>query len=66
MFVAAYESMFHALSRYATQLVTTEDDRIWLFIKGLGSQLQVLSVHMTSSGWSFNEVIDYAKKVEVV
>ena len=28
MFVAAYEAKFHALSRYATQLVTTEEERI--------------------------------------
>ena len=27
MTVAAYEAKFHALSRYATQLVTTEEER---------------------------------------
>ncbi|KAH0745921.1 hypothetical protein KY285_007578 [Solanum tuberosum] len=64
MSVAAYEAKFHALSRYATQLVTTEEERIWLFIRGLNSELQVLSVHMTSAGRSFNEVKDYVKKVE--
>ena len=66
MTVAAYEAKFHALSRYATQLVTTEEERIRLFIRGLNSELQVLSVHMTSAGRSFNEVTDYVKKVEGV
>ncbi|WMV08475.1 hypothetical protein MTR67_001860 [Solanum verrucosum] len=49
MTVAAYEVKFHALSRYATQLVTSEKDRFCLFIKGLNLELQVLSVHMTSA-----------------
>ena len=66
MTVAPYEVKFHALSRYATQLVTHEEERIRLFIRGLNSELQVLSVHMTSAGRSFNEVTDYVKKVERV
>ena len=37
-----------------------------MFITGLGSKLQLLSVHMTFAGRSFNEVIDHAKKVEGV
>ena len=56
MFLTAYESKFHALSRYATQLVTTKEEKIHLFINGLNSELQILSVHMTSAGKSFNEV----------
>ncbi|WMV41337.1 hypothetical protein MTR67_034722 [Solanum verrucosum] len=55
MTLAAYEAKFHALSRYATQLVTTEEEGIRLFIRGLNSELLVLSVHMTSIGRSFNE-----------
>lgn len=50
MSMAAYEAKFHVLSRYATQLVATEEKRIRLFIRGLNSELQVLSVHMTSQG----------------
>jgi len=57
MSVATYEAKFHALSRYAMQLVTTEEERIRLFIKGLNSELQVLYVHMTSAWKSFNEVM---------
>ncbi|KAH0743175.1 hypothetical protein KY290_031168 [Solanum tuberosum] len=66
MSVAAYEAKFHALSRYATQLVTTEEERIRLFVKGLNYELQVLSVYMTSAGKSFSEVTDFVKKVEGV
>lgn len=64
MAVDAYESNFHALSRYATQFVTTKEDRIRLFVKVLYLELQVLSVHMTSAGKSFNEVTNYVRKVE--
>ncbi|KAH0672114.1 hypothetical protein KY284_023201 [Solanum tuberosum] len=64
MTMAAYEAKFHVLSRYATQLVTIEEERIWFFIRGLNFELQVLSVHMTSARRSFSEVTDYVKKVE--
>ena len=63
MFVAAYEAKFNALSTYATQLVTTEEERILLFLKGLNSELHVFSVHMTSAVKSFNEVTNYVQKV---
>lgn len=33
MYVAAYEANFHELSRYATELVTIEEERIYLFIR---------------------------------
>ncbi|KAH0765510.1 hypothetical protein KY285_001381 [Solanum tuberosum] len=66
MTMAAYEAKFHVLSRYATQLVSTEEERIRLFIRGLNFELQVLSVHMTSARRSFNEVTNYVKKVEGV
>ena len=66
MSVVAYEAMFYVLSRYYTQLVTTEEERIPLFIRGLNSELQVLSVHMTFLRKSFNEVTNYVNKVEGV
>ena len=62
MIVVAYEAKFHALSRYATQLMTTETERIRLFIKGLNSELHVLSVHMTSAERNFNEVENFFMK----
>ena len=37
-----------------------------MFIRGLNYERQVLVVHMTSVGKSFNEVTDYVKKVEGV
>ena len=46
MFVVAYDSKFHVLSIYATQLVTTKEDKIRLFIKGLNSELHISSIHM--------------------
>jgi len=54
------------LCRDMLQLVTTEEERIRLFVKGLNFELQVLSVHMTSAGKSFNEVTYFVKKVEGV
>ncbi|XP_049414653.1 uncharacterized protein LOC125877388 [Solanum stenotomum] len=66
MTVVAYETMFHALSRYAMQLVNREQEKIHLFVKGLNPELQVLFIHMTSVGKSVNEVTNYVKKVEGV
>ena len=37
-----------------------------LFIRGLNYELQVLFVHVTSTGKSFYEVKDYVKKVKSV
>ncbi|KAK4737521.1 hypothetical protein R3W88_001218 [Solanum pinnatisectum] len=56
MIIAAYEAKFHALSRYAIQLVTTEEERIRLFIKGLNPELKVLFVDMTFTRKFFNAV----------
>lgn len=41
MTVAAYEVRFHALSRFPTQLLNTKDDKIYLCVKGLNTDLQV-------------------------
>ena len=64
MFVVAYEAKFYALSRYDTQLVTTEEERIYFVIREINSELQVLYVHMTSTWKRFKEVPNYVKKVE--
>lgn len=61
--MAACEAKFNASSRYATQLVSTEEEMILLFIRGLNSKLQVLFVHMTVEGRSFNKVTYYVNKV---
>lgn len=66
MMVAAYKAKFCVLSRYVTQLVTAEKERIWLFINGLNPELQVLFIHMASACKIFNKVTDFVKKVERV
>lgn len=66
MYVAAYEAEFHALCRYSMHLVTTKEERVQFFIKGLDFELQILFVDMTYAGKSYNEVTDYFKKVEGV
>ena len=66
MSMAADEAEFHALYRYDTQLVTTEEERNHLFIRVLYSELQVLPVHMTFAGRSFNKVTNYVKKADGV
>lgn len=66
IYMASYEPKFHALSRYATQLVTIEEERIYLFIKGLNSELQILSVYMTSTERSLKEVTNFVTKVDGV
>ena len=39
MYVAAYEAKFHALSRSATHLLTTKEERIhFCFVEGLNSE----------------------------
>lgn len=62
--MVAYKAKFHVLSRLATQLVTIEEERNHLFIRGLSFILQVLYVHMNYSGRSFNEITNNVKKVE--
>lgn len=64
MFVVAYEAKFHALSKYATQLINTGEERIQLFIGGFDSELQVISSHMASMVKSYNDITDYVKKLE--
>lgn len=46
------------------QLVTIEEERIHLFINVLNHKLHVLHVHINSASKSFNEMIDFVKKVE--
>lgn len=52
--VLAFEAMFHALSNYATQLFTIEDEKVKIFIKCLNYDPQVLSIHMASTWKCFN------------
>ena len=66
MSVAPYEAKFHALSRYATQLVTKEEERIHVFFKGFSPEIKVLSFQMTFARKNFNKVTKFMKKGERV
>lgn len=57
MLVAAYKAKFNALYRYVALRLGTEKERIWLFIKGLNNDLQVLSFHITFSWKGSNKVL---------
>ena len=56
MSVNAYEAKFRALSRYATQLCFSPQERIRRFVKGLRSELRI----------SAQEVVDFVIEVEGV
>lgn len=50
MILAIYEAKFHALSRYNTQLMTSEEKGIRLFVKYLNVELQVLYIYIIIVG----------------
>lgn len=54
------------MSGYDSKLVTTEENKIQLFVMNLNSKLQILSVHMTAEEKSFNQVTYFGKTVEGV
>lgn len=58
MSIVAHEAQFHTVSRYATQLLTSEEERIRLYVKGLNYDLPVLYVHITLVGKGSNDVLD--------
>ena len=66
MSVTAYEAKFLALSRYATQLCFSPQERIHRFVKGLRSDLQILALRVSTAAKSFQEVVDFVIEVEGV
>ena len=66
MSVTTYEAKFRALSRYATQLCFSPQERIRLFVKGLRSDLQIPALQVAAAAKSFQEVVDFAIEVEGV
>lgn len=46
--IVTYEAKFHALFHQASQLLTSKEQRIHLYIKDLNYDIQVLSVFMNS------------------
>ena len=57
MSVNAYEAKFRALSKYATQLCLSQEERI--FVKGLRSDLQIPALQVSTAAKSFQEVVDF-------
>ena len=66
MSVIAYEAKFRALSRYATQLCFSPQERIRRFVKGLRSDLQIPALQVATAAKSFQEVVDFVIEVEGV
>ena len=63
MSVTAY---FRALSRYATQLCFSPQERIRRFVKGLSSELRISALQVAATAKSFQEVVDFVIEVEGV
>ena len=66
MSVTACEAKFRALSRYATQLCFSPQERIRRFVKGLRSDLRISALQVAATAKSFQEVIDFLIEVEGV
>ena len=66
MLVTAYEAKFCALSRYATQLCFSPQERIHRFVKGLRSDLRISALQVAAAAKSFQEVVDFVIEVEGV
>ena len=66
MSVNAYEAKFRALSRYATELCFSPQERIRHFVKGLRSELRISALQVAAMAKSFQEVVDFLVEVERV
>ena len=66
MSVAAYEAKFRALSRYATKIYFSPQERIRRFVKGLRSDLHISALQVAAAAKSFQEVVYFVKEVEEV
>ena len=66
MSVTAYEAKFCALSRYATQLCFSPQERICRFVRVLRSDLQISALQVAAAAKSFQEVVDFVIEVEGV
>ena len=66
MSVTSYEAKFRALSRYATQLCVSPQERIRRFMKGLRSELRISALQVAATAKSFQEAVDFLIEVEGV
>ena len=63
MSVTTYEAKFRALSRYATKLCFSPQERICSFVKGLRSDLQISALQVGAAAISCQEVVDFLIEV---
>lgn len=63
--VVSYEAKLHASSNQVMKLLSTEEDEIYLYVKGLNISLQVVVLQI-SFNMTFQKMIDFVKKVEGV
>ena len=66
MTISEYESRFLQLSRYGADLIATEPERIRRFLIGLPTDTQQDCEWMVFTRSSFEDVVDYLKKREVL
>lgn len=66
MFIAEYESCFHALSSYSIVRISIELENIHKFVKGLEGPYQLATDHMVVSGPLFYITIEHAKLIESI
>ena len=66
MSVSTYEAKFCALSRYATQLCFSPQERTRRFVKGLRSDLRISALQVAAAAKPFQEVVDFVIEVEGV
>ena len=64
MTVSEYETRFHELSRHATMILPTEEERVRCFVRGLRYRLRVDTEELVSAGRSFLDVVDHARSME--
>ncbi|KAK6791452.1 hypothetical protein RDI58_010533 [Solanum bulbocastanum] len=64
MMVSEYEVRFHELSRRATMILPTKEERVQWFVHWLRLQLQIETRSMVCTGHSFLDVVDHAHTIE--
>lgn len=64
MMVFEYEVRFQQLSKYATMILCTKQERVCFFVYGLRLQLRIKTGSMDSAGHSFLDVVNHACTME--
>jgi len=64
MSVAEYEIRFHELSCHADMILSTEEERVRCFVRGLRLQLRLETQSLVSVGRFFLDVVDHTSTIE--